>query len=509
MEEKKNNSLSAHNPELLSEWDYEKNNISPDEITYGSHTKVWWKCKNGHSWFISVNHRASKGRGCPYCCANPMLLRGENDLATIYPDIAKQWHHTKNGDLSPSDVTSKSSKKVWWICEKGHEWKTMVNHRANGSGCPKCAKGRQTSFPEQAIYYYVKQSCADAINGYTEIFNNHGMELDVYIPSKKLGIEYDGIAFHRNEMQRKREIKKYSICKEYGIKLIKLRESSDDYFECDELIYVHDNLNKAISQLSKFIEMSDINVERDKLAIQESYFSALKENSLSERRPDIAKDWDYVKNGSLTPEMFFSSSNEKIWWKCDKNHSWQASIDSRNRGTGCPYCSNNKILVGYNDLCTLRPDLVEEWDYEKNTDVEPTQVSKGSGKVVWWKCKKGHSWKAEINGRNKGAGCPICGIEKGQKRRIENSIKNKKCSLQEMSPELSNEWHPNKNGELRPSQVTNFSKKKVWWLGKCGHEWEAVIGNRSRGAGCPYCYRNQGKTLEGQISLFDIKKEDE
>lgn len=405
-------SLLEIRPDIAKEWHPELNKwLKPGDIAVGSHQKVWWKCVKGHEWQASPNHRTSKERGCPYCCANPMVLPGVNDLATLRPDLAKEWNLEKNGILSPKKVTVSSSKSVWWNCSLGHEWKTAINHRSDGSGCPKCAKGMQTSFPEQAIFYYVSQSYPDAINGYTDLFNNHGMELDIFIPSIKTGIEYDGIAFHRKKTQVEREKRKYEICKKSGIKLIRIREDINNTTSdsSDFVILLRNGLDDGIRELNQFgISVTNINAERDRNVIDACYRASLDKNSLEHIYPQIAKDWNKEKNGVLTPSMFFAKSNRKVWWKCNLGHEWEATIDSRVRGTGCPYCSNNRILSGYNDLASRRPDLLAEWDYEKNTLIDPTTVAPGSGKKAWWICKMGHSWQAEISSRNKNHGCPYC-----------------------------------------------------------------------------------------------------
>ncbi len=273
------NDLQTVHPEILSEWDFLKNDVlKPFDIAPNSHTKVWWKCKNNHSWQASPNHRISKGRGCPYCSHNPIVLPGETDLATIHPEIAAEWHPSQNGLLLPNQVTANSSKRVWWKCSKGHEWKTAINHRANGSGCPYCAKSMQTSFPEQAVYYYVKKAYPDAINGYTKLFNHHGMELDVYIPSVSIGIEYDGVAFHRLQKYRKRECDKYAICHKNNIMLIRIREDLDGEIDniCDCAIFVKTDLNSAILELSKYLpKLFDIDVIRDEAEIRAKYYSDL------------------------------------------------------------------------------------------------------------------------------------------------------------------------------------------------------------------------------------------
>ena len=99
----------------------------------------------------------------------------------------------------------------------------------------------------------------------------------------------------------------------------------------------------------------------------------------------------------------------KFYWKCKNGHSYISSVGNRIKGTGCPYCAGQKVLEGYNDLATTNPELLKEWDYEKNI-IKPTEISSGSGISVWWKCKNGHSWKSIIVNRTKNGkrGCPIC-----------------------------------------------------------------------------------------------------
>ena len=127
--------------------------------------------------------------------------------------LMKEWDWEKN-TLDPSTLASQSNQKAWWKCKYGHSWQAKINNRYNGRGCPICRYRLKTSFPEQAIYFYVKKIFADAINGYTDIFKN-GMELDIYIPSIRVGIEYDGRAWHneRSLIKEKRNMKYVSIIK--------------------------------------------------------------------------------------------------------------------------------------------------------------------------------------------------------------------------------------------------------------------------------------------------------
>ncbi|PEI34730.1 zinc-ribbon domain-containing protein [Bacillus pseudomycoides] len=125
---------------LLSKWNFKKNHLTPDQITTGSRKKVWWICDKGHEWETSVSER-TRGYGCPYCSGQRVAV-GENDLATLNPYLAKEWHPYKNGDLTPNDVTKGSHIKVWWVCKIGHEWESRVANRNNGNGCPHCRKAK-------------------------------------------------------------------------------------------------------------------------------------------------------------------------------------------------------------------------------------------------------------------------------------------------------------------------------------------------------------------------------
>ena len=203
-------------------------------------------------------------------------------------------------------------------------------------------------------------------------------------------------------------------------------------------------------------------------------------NDLTTVNPTLEKEWDYEKNGNLRPENFTVNSGKKVWWKCSKGHEWQATIAHRNKGRGCPFCSNRKVLKGYNDLQTVNPFLVKEWNYERNNilGVYPESVTAGSETKVWWKCSKGHEWQARIANRNKGRGCPICTGKK---------VVQGTNDLLTFNPILEQEWNYEKNGELRPEHFTSNSNKKVWWKCRKGHEWQATIIHRNNGNGCPFC----------------------
>ena len=221
-----------------------------------------------------------KGSGCPVC-SNRVVVSGENDLETLEPLLAKQWHPEKNGGLMPKDVRPGSMRKVWWRCEKGHEWQAAIHARVSGSGCPVCS-GKNV------------------------------------IP---------------------------------GL------------------------------------------------------------NDLETHDPELAKQWHPERNQELMPNQVSPGSSKKVWWRCELGHEWQCSVASRTgRLSGCPYCSGRKVLQGFNDLKTLHPLVAAQWHPTKNGQLEPTMVTPGSTKKVWWKCSDGHEWKAVIYSRTgaKKSGCPVC-----------------------------------------------------------------------------------------------------
>lgn len=317
------NNGSIQNPLLLKEWDYTKNKKGPEEYTPSCNEKVFWKCSVcGYEYESKINNRAN-GKGCA-CCANLVVVQGVNDLSTTHPKLALEWHPSKNGDLTPEKVTYGKGKKVWWICPEGHEYQATILHRSHGTNCPICNSGRQTSFAEQAVYFYIKKLFSDAISRYTDIFNN-GMELDIYIPSKKIAIEYDGEAWHKSE-KAEREKVKYRICKENGIKLLRLKEKRNDTdkWTADEVwnisgngaMYEHKNLAQLIRLLLDKLDSRsnfwtrkrmkdlhspiDIDLERDEMEIR-SYMKKLTSDSLEDLFPEIAKEWHPTKNKTVKP----------------------------------------------------------------------------------------------------------------------------------------------------------------------------------------------------------------
>ena len=144
-------------------------------------------------------------------------------------------------------------------------------------------------------------------------------------------------------------------------------------------------------------------------------------NDLETQRPDLASEWDSEKNGNLTPQQVTAHSASRAWWRCAKGHSWSAKICSRtsSAGPGCPVCAGRVVLAGYNDLASLRPQLVPQWDTQHNNGLTPEQVTVSSNRKVWWRCPEGHCWQAAVFSRTraKASGCPVCAgnVPKGKR----------------------------------------------------------------------------------------------
>lgn len=222
-------------------------------------------------------------------------------------------------------------------------------------------------------------------------------------------------------------------------------------------------------------------------------------DSLQTEYPELSEQWHPTKNASLTADAVTPHSGQKVWWLCSHGHEWKAVINSRTRGYGCPYCAGQRPTAERN-FATEYPDVVQDWDWDRNGSNKPESFTPRSASKVWWRCAKGHSWKATIANRTRGykGGCPYCS---NRKLCADNS-------LAHVHPEIAEDWHPRMNGSLTPRDVVAGGSKKVWWICKHGHEWQATVGLRvNAGTGCPKC-TNQTSRIEIAVyaelcALFD------
>lgn len=182
------NSLGIKLPNLAKQWHPTKNSKSVFEVSSNSpRLKYWWKCSEGHEWQATTAQRNSMNAGCPYCSG--YYITKNNSLARNHPELVAQWSE-KNGTFY--DIATESKKKLWWRCEKGHEWRAVVKERViRNDGCPFCAK-HNFSKGEKAIIQLLDETKIQYKAQYCVVINDHKRKFDLYIPKLNLFIEVHG-----------------------------------------------------------------------------------------------------------------------------------------------------------------------------------------------------------------------------------------------------------------------------------------------------------------------------
>lgn len=511
----KKGSFADNFPERAKDWDYEKNGeLLPTQVTAGSNIEVYWKCHVcGKEWKSTVVSHAKAKFSCRKCAYRDRSLKryGDKLLIETHPQLADEWDYEKNGELTPYNITANLHKRVNWVCHKGHHWPAYVNVRARlNIGCPHCKKEWGTSFPEQAIYFYLRK-VTNVQNRY--IFKKQ--EIDIYLGDKEwnTAIEYDGAYYHSSSNSQNREKKKNQILADNGIRLIRIKEGDNNNVS-DGIIYVkyqndHNYLKWVINEILKlcdkeeYIEQLDIDIERDRNQIYALYIQSEKENSIVARAPEVAKQWDYEKNGDIKPEYVSCTSHKKFYWRCEKGHSWEAEVNSRFMGYGCKYCAGIVLVPGENDLLSQNPELAKEWDYERNGDLTPDRITVNNNKKVWWVCNTcGHHWPASVGHRNKGEGCRKC-ADKQRTLSRHKRIVELRGSFADNYPHLLKEWDFEKNIGLDPNILPPHCGEKVWWIcGTCGHSWQATMDDRAKGSGCEQCSKRNNPFLQQKRAVL-------
>ncbi|MEU8182111.1 zinc-ribbon domain-containing protein [Micromonospora sp. NPDC049047] len=426
------NSLATLFPEVAAQLDAELNDgLTATEVIAGSNRRHWWRCLAGpdHIWKAMPRDRTAKGgTGCPACSGNQVSVT--NSLATLLPEVAAQWHPTRNGVQGPQDVTAYSNKPVWWHClqDSNHEWEAAPNQRNPDGTCPYCKNRRVSATNNLAVMHPSLAAQFDPIL-------NDGRTPDQVVAGSSLW------AVWRCTM-------------------------GEDHVW-------------AMPVVSRVVRDAGCPACRGR--------QVSVTNSLSTRRPDLAAQWHPTRNGDLTPaDVVATSSTTPVWWKCPQgsDHEWSTMAYQRTVvGTGCPCCVNLQLSVT-NSLATRRPDLAAQWHPTRNGDLTPDHVVFGARTSVWWKCPKGqdHEWSATLDKRagRESTGCPACAG-------VQVSVTN---SLATRSPRIAAQLDSLLNDGLTGDRVNNGSGDKLWWRCPEGpdHTWPAVVSSRTAAnAGCPCC----------------------
>ena len=253
-------SLSETHPELAKQWHPTKNGeLTPNDVTPGSSKIVWWKCDKAddHEWDTRIVNRA-KGDGCS-CCSGRTAVRS-NCLATLYPKLAKEWHPTKNGELTPNDFTPGSHKKVWWKCDKAddHEWSAVVNMRSSRSNCPYCTLTPQSR--QELIIAFELKTIFKNIDpkGFKTKINGKIKAIDIFIPLLKLAIEFDGSFWHKDKLALDKI--KSELLMDEGYLVIRIREEPLKKIHENDIISILPYNGKQITDdiLKRILELYDL-----------------------------------------------------------------------------------------------------------------------------------------------------------------------------------------------------------------------------------------------------------
>ena len=350
------------------------------------------------------------------------------DYFINHVQLQREWAANLNA-VTPDDLTPYTRTKVWWRCEKGHEWQAALDSRISlKRGCPYCtnqavATGENdlaSTNPEMAKLWHPAKNGglkpSDVMPGSSKLLwwqceRGHEWQAKAYAikagcacpycAGKKPIVGETDLATTHPHLLPKWSVKN------------KLSPTEVTAGSHKKILWICERGHEWEAMvLSIAIDGSGCPYCAGKRAIPG-------ETDLATLRPDILEAWLYEKN-QVDPEEILPSSHEKVWWICEKGHEWQATVFSRTRerAAGCPYCTGRLVLPGFNDLATLKPKIAEEWYQDLNGDLKPEQVTLGSNKKVWWQCSDGHVWQAAIYSRTrqKGTGCPVCAGKVRQKR---------------------------------------------------------------------------------------------
>ncbi|MBG0740586.1 hypothetical protein IV500_14490 [Paeniglutamicibacter antarcticus] len=491
------NDLASQFPEVAATWHpYLNDDRTPDQVAPRSNSKAWWLGACGHPWEAVVANRTNKIRsGCPYC-ANQKVGYG-NDLATRFPDLAKEWHPTRNDDVTPGQVTSGARSNVWWLCSSGHEWRAMVFKRSCGAACEKC-KLVGLSELEIGLYAELKAVLGEhlaPVQHDWRIATAGGVKIRVDVIVGTIAIEFDGSYWHKGKEDRDRE--KTDQLQELGYSVIRVREHPLEALSPQDALVRraptgHDVASAALEEMLEggLIENEAAESARryilNGVAVAETearqIIAALRlreygELSLADKFPAVAGEWHPQLNGDLTPAQVMAHSGKPAWWLCPAGHAYLTPIVQRTTdGTGCGQCSGRYVTPA-TSLAVIRPNLAGQWHPTLNGQLTPEDVLPHSGLTVWWLCAEGHATQDKVKDRAKGMVCQEC---PKSRRRAETS-------LAARFPELASQWHPTLNAELTPHDVRPYLNQLVWWLCPNGHSTQDTLNARSRGRVCQDC----------------------
>ena len=451
----KDNLLIVKRPDLLEEWDYTRNadaGIDVSMITCGSKKKAWWRCYVCHGEYQMTVHHKTSGQGCPYCSGH-RVLKGYNDLLTCNHElICNEWDWAENDKrgLKPDCITSGSETEAWWRCDTCNgKYEMPISSKTSGQRCLYCS-GRMV------------------LKGYNDLMTLHP-EL---VSSEWDWAENDKHGLKPDELTCGLQNKAYWHCPAchgiYDMLIIdKVKGRGCPYCNSQKVLKGFNDLASCYPEL-------------------------------------IESSWDWAENDKhdLKPDEVTCHSNKKAYWHCNVcNGRYKSMISCKTNGRGCPFCAGVRVLVGFNDLMSNYPELVNsEWDWIENDKhgLKPDSILSKSHRKVWWNCNYCHGkYEMKIQYKTSGQGCPFCAG-----KRVLKGFND----LQSLYPELvKSEWDYEKNNAigLKPDEITSKSDKKAWWICESyKHSWMTTVYNRTGlGSKCPHCINRISKQ-EDEVADF-------
>jgi hypothetical protein len=369
-----------------------------EALTAGSGRKLGWRCGSGHEWEASTQSRI-RGDGCPYCSGRRPVV-GKTDLATTHPHLVAELADP----TLATRVTPGSNRQTAWICKAGHEWQAAINQRVKAKGCPLC--GGRVVPGENDIVALFPDLAAEMVDPSAAVGRS--------TQSKKM-LEWECSVGHRWRTQIAVRVRGGSCPYCSGARVI---EGETDLAEThpklaaelvDPKLATRLKAGSAVSVEWRCKEGHEWKAppNRRQRGIGCPYCSGKyvmpDETDIATTRPDLAQQLvDQTLAKRITKQ-----SNLRLEWQCHLGHRWKAVVSDRSiYNSGCPYCTNKKVLAGFNDLATTHPALCREM-----VDVSLSRsLTAGSGKRIAWKCSVGHQWVTRVSHRTKssGSGCPEC-----------------------------------------------------------------------------------------------------
>lgn len=430
-------------------------------------------------------------------------------------NLKAQIHPTLNDSLDIEKLAAKSGKRIWWVCQTyGHPYQSTPAQKTDGQACSVCS-GKQVheGFNDLAtVRSDIAHQWHPTLNG------SLTPKMVVKSYSKKvwwkcdLGHEFQSLANNRKDSSHCPVCSGKTVVPGFNDAATLLPQLVDKFHPTKNGDITMNSIGKSYAK--KLWWIADCGHEIEALISNCSkkvpcpycigHKIIVGFNDLATTHPELVKEWHPTKNGTVTPEAVTIGGKNKIWWICEEGHEDFALAGNRlNKKGVCSYCAGNKLLIGTNDFETLYPEVSKEWHPTLNGEIKPGMIAPNANKKYWWLCSTCHEpWEALPSNRgSKGTGCPVC---KGK------TVKQGINDLATVMPSVAAQWHPTKNGELSPTQITAGTPQNLWWKCANGHEWQMRMTDMAKSfvaghSGCGICYRMKLPT--GAKSLAEMHPE--